>query len=297
MVSEKSLKRAEPDWRLKKCAKRNVVAKVDEESDSHLIRRWEEMNHEILVSIMKRLGVLDLIFSICFVCKSWLDATLDTFFPPQDVFSLSDFPLLLGSSSYNRRVQRRRFWRMVELHLNRDQARLHTKLVLPCIRLNKYGYLYIAKRLPSLRSLSLHMDSLRLRRPFLSVASYWKGLVEVECFGSCVKIVSELWNQIHTLRLLGEVQVTDAVVIARNFPRLTHLSLKKCTLMDNALSLILEGQKNLIYLDTTHALLREKNVCWAKDWDEDLLLKASRVTQYLRCEMRNCRYCYKSYSL
>lgn len=251
------------------------------------------MDHEILVSIMKRLDVLMLILSTCFVCKSWLNATLDALFPPHHVFDMRHYPLL-NSTSYT--LSRNRFWTMIQLHLNRNLPTQHyyTKLVLTQRTLTTSAYRYIAQRLPSITSLTLDIGMHKLLS-FRDFPPCWKELVEVECDASCVRVIGLLWNQIHTLRLrlYGDVKARDAISIANDFPCLTHLSLKNCKLSDNALSLILEGQKNLTYLDMTHARLGEKKD--AKDWDEDLLLKASKIPQFLRCEMGNCSSCFPCY--
>ncbi|KAJ7967768.1 hypothetical protein O6P43_011985 [Quillaja saponaria] len=51
-------------------------------------RKWDEMNHEIMVSTMKLLPRKELFITVCYVCKSWLSALLDSLFPPGDVLDL-----------------------------------------------------------------------------------------------------------------------------------------------------------------------------------------------------------------
>ncbi|XP_021737124.1 uncharacterized protein LOC110703642 [Chenopodium quinoa] len=252
------------------------------------------MDHEILVSIMKRLGLNMLLLSTCLVSKSWLNATLDALFPPCHAFDLRDCSVF-STTSHCQYRKRNRLWKMIELHLNRNLPTQHyyTSLVLRHRNLTIYAYRFIAQRLPSITSLTICNIGLPKLLKFRDFASCWKGLVEVDCDASCVRGIGLLWNQIHKLKLYGDIKVHEAISIANDFPCLTHLSLKYCKLSDDGLSLILEGQKNLTYLNMTHARVGGKRN--AKDWDKDLLLLASKIPQFLRCEMGNCCSCFPCY--
>ncbi|KAL2906573.1 hypothetical protein RDABS01_005283 [Bienertia sinuspersici] len=305
MVSENSnlLKRPRPlDWQrplpLRKHVKRNNnvppvkrnndVPHVEVVDDGHR-RRWEDMDHDILVSIMKRLDLRVLLIVICLVCKSWLNATLDALFPPNHVFSFRNYPLL--NSCHPFLHQRSRLWTMIKLHLNRN-LHCYTKLILSHGKLKISGFHYIAERTPSITSLFVHMNSQKLLR-FREFASCWKGLVELECYSvSCALVMGlVLGNQIQKLSLeYAEVNVQKAIDIVNYFPSLTHLSLEHCTLSNDALSVLLQPQKNLTYLDMRHACVNEKRD--PKDWDEQLLSKANNIPQFLRCESGYCSFCF-----
>lgn len=42
-------------------------------------RRWEDLNRDLLMAIFGRVGVVDLIAGVPFVCSSWRDASRDPF--------------------------------------------------------------------------------------------------------------------------------------------------------------------------------------------------------------------------
>lgn len=137
--------------------------------------------------------------------------------------------------------------------------------------------------------------------------SYWSELVEVHCrpiLVGCVvycKKVRKLYidDPDHDS---GFITNDVASAIAHDLPQLEHLALRRCFLTSMALSMILDGQKELKHLDTRHAvrfdddfitpLLKDmpfgKSIGWNGD---EILTKVTGINTYLECSRENCLEC------
>lgn len=139
---------------------------------------------------------------------------------------------------------------------------------------------------------------------------YWPGLVEVHCKPNFVRYFVVHCKKIRKLYVDdhdhtgGSITNDVASMIAYELPELDHLALFKCFLSSRALSIILDGQKRLEYLDTRHAIRFHdefitpkgtKGMCYGKsigwNYDDKILTSVARISTYLECSRESCSQC------
>ncbi|OMO76825.1 hypothetical protein CCACVL1_15387 [Corchorus capsularis] len=278
--------------------------------DENNLRRWEEMYHEILVNIMKRISLPDWGRSIGALkaCKSWLMAALDVFFPSH-VIDLRPHADAIAVESNCRII-------MVHVTLANDFRPLKlTELLFPKKCLPDMAYPFFARRLPSLRRFELPAGADFKRANVCSMVRFscWRNLEEVRLPVSSLHDLATHYKRIHTLRLFGAIGNSMASVIAKNFPLLKHLEIPYCFVSDDALSIMLDCHKSLITLDARHCCcVDEKYIpklsglktcdfetamhplfLMGNKWKEDeILQKAAGIKKLLRCGgINHCSQC------
>lgn len=127
--------------------KRKRVLEEEEEKDEggDMVMKgtanWAQMEHEILVSIMRRLTWAELGNTVCYVNKSWLSALLDSLFPPSS--SVLDLRLV---DSFQQKSDRQRFLHYMDMVLHRRPPTQYTQLLLPTTLFADEAYFYILER-------------------------------------------------------------------------------------------------------------------------------------------------------
>uniref|UniRef100_A0A803LVP1 F-box domain-containing protein n=1 Tax=Chenopodium quinoa TaxID=63459 RepID=A0A803LVP1_CHEQI len=235
------------------------------ESGTTTVWSWDEMNYDVLLKIMKRVPLGDRLCVACLVSKTWLSAVLDSMSPP-GVINL-------------KRLDCPKFQRMNNRYLVFLKRRLDTMPVDSCSAfyhgetfLQEYKYRYIAKRTPSMQKLIIPRAVPQFRRNF---------------------------TEVETLRLFGAVDDDIATIIRDRCPQLKRLRLDYCALSINALSIILDGHKDLELLDTRHSfrvpdcrILFSDRVSLCLEWnEEEIRCKAAGVKVHLKCARDRCRKC------
>ncbi|KAH9626901.1 hypothetical protein KSS87_002301, partial [Heliosperma pusillum] len=213
-------------------------------------RKWEDMDHEILILIMKKykwyqLGRFDFV-----ICKTWLSAFLDVLFPPGDVLDLrllddqGNFGGTFGVKFLEFDWKVRKFFHYLKLNLDRRSPNHYTKLVLCEGILHHKAYSDLAQRLPLLKSfvspVMISSCGPRLRpEPYvdsyhvvsLAMFRHWNNLEEVHCHYSMLWDLSSFCKSVRNLTLVGRPGyrqlLMDGMVlaIAKNFPHLDRLSM------------------------------------------------------------------------
>ncbi|XP_057520431.1 uncharacterized protein LOC130800782 isoform X1 [Amaranthus tricolor] len=284
-----------------------------------MVRKWNDMDHDILVNIMNRLrvpppmfwkgwpdyddddgftyreyymkgGEMSTLYNSFCVCKSWRLAVLDSVFPPANVL---DLHFLKG------RYSREKYCYLFYLKALLCRPHQYTKLYFPVcskiVLLTK-----VAQRLPKLKCLVQTKDDITCN--LFKLIPYWPELNEVHCTTALIPTLSKYCKNIKRMDLYGRIQDRRACILASDFPQLMHLNIQACLLSRNALSIILQRSPNLTYLDTRHAFsvrgsifdpLEENVIEWDKD---EVSRKAVGIKTYLHCAQRYCSYCAPLYS-
>ncbi|OMO55863.1 hypothetical protein CCACVL1_26942, partial [Corchorus capsularis] len=233
-------------------------------------RRWEDMDRDISVNIMVRVLHNERDFSRFYhlsICRSWLDALLDVYFPyGHYVFDLRPLAAL------DTKVLAKGFFISVKLVLAFRPTTHYSKMIVGnngLLRNYKLGISnskirgslipYMFDRLvPFLRELDLlAFDSYyRNKHEF---GPYCEKLEAIFCSALTVQTLSRYSKYIHTLRLYGIINHGAAELIGTSFPMLKHLEIPSCVLSVNALPIILNGHQNMHTLDTRHCFLASEN--------------------------------------
>ncbi|KAK9716612.1 hypothetical protein RND81_06G245200 [Saponaria officinalis] len=256
-------------------------------------RRWDEMNHEILICIMEKCpwypwypwypwGYQDFV-----ICKSWLSAFLDVLFPPGNVLDLRFLDIHSnfvggGSGPFSKYACCiRRFYHFLKLNFDRRSPNQYTKLISTECILHQQAYQDIPQRLPALKS-------------FVSPA---KISMLWELAGHCKSIRSLIFVGIFTSGY--EIPDHIASVIAEGFPLLERLSFSGHVFSFRGLSSILDGHQNLSYLDMKHSVCvpqvympkRWYPMTSDHPWPKDLSDKIAKLKTFSTCETKNCPEC------
>ncbi|OMO85373.1 hypothetical protein CCACVL1_10232 [Corchorus capsularis] len=195
------------------------IIRVDYDKDPSKRRRWEDMDHDILANIMKRL-LQGFLLSMKLV-------------------------LCLGPTTHYSR-----------LVVGKDRLLVNNKNKLRDLSPPPLDTEMFAKLAPNLRELELltfdnnytwsyfdKLESLTCASNLLYIVQY------AERYEKWIHI------HIHTLRLFGTINDGIAEIICTSFPLLKHLEIPSCILSVNALPIILDGLKNLLTLNTRHCFV------------------------------------------
>ncbi|OMO80474.1 hypothetical protein CCACVL1_12943 [Corchorus capsularis] len=287
------------------------------------------MDHEILVNIMKRSSLLQwgcrtgaIKTGAIKTCKSWLMAALDVFFPSPNIFDLRPHAHALATKSHRKIVIL-----YMTLAIDFRPPTSGTQLLFPKTRLPRKAYRFVAKRLPSLTRINLPAGAKIRVENLRAMVPYWSNLEHVRFPASVADSLGTHCKKIHTLYLFGAIGNYIASTIAENFPLLEHLRIPYCILSNDALSIMLDGHKSLITLDTRHCLCvdevliprifrnyqhcnpktavhrrffkprgkegNHRRYLKANEWNEDeILRKAAGINKFLQCGRKNdCSEC------
>ncbi|KAJ0987290.1 hypothetical protein J5N97_005646 [Dioscorea zingiberensis] len=240
------------------------------------------MKMDCLVSIFQRLGLVDMVLGVPFVCKSWHQASLDPqcwkvlnfrtldFMPSShfakrfsSLYSLKNFSV----STFMKLVIRRSSGFAVELFfppwLDAPLAEL-TGLPNECPRLKIIV-------LPCLFS----QDEMK-------IPEFIRGFKDLEClemeckprcFLELVKEINLKCKKLVGLSMAGYVKHEDALAMANLIPGLRYLNLSKSYMEKESLLVILDGCRDLERL--------EVKGCFALEVDDKVLRRASGIKTFL----------------
>ncbi|VFQ72683.1 unnamed protein product [Cuscuta campestris] len=266
------------------------------ETRSTTLRSWDDLNYDVLLDIIKRVPWYYRLYVVCLASKSWLSAVLDSLSNP-GVINLK----ILDNPELEQHLHNR-YFRFLKHMLDSKPADSWSSLILGDNLLLSHQYAYIAKRTLSLRQLVIPC-SVGKEYAFIQAAfRHWKKLRRVQCPVWLIKLYPRNFRRVKSLRLFGVVDDDAAIAVRDKCPQLKQLRLISCALSVNALSIILDGHKELELLDTRHSFcvsncmkigLCGVVVSQSLEWNEDEILrqKGSGIKVHLRCDQRRCARC------
>ncbi|KAG5531347.1 hypothetical protein RHGRI_026089 [Rhododendron griersonianum] len=225
-------------------------------------RKWEELDKDCLVNVIRRVGVESLLLSVPFVCKTWYEATLSPL-----CWRRLAFPQMLpddGNGTYSGFTSRLvnsyqvkgyfPFTRFIMSIVKRSN-RSATFLALP-VCCTKEALLYVADECPKLRALLLPYEfDLNYYSMIPGLLSKWTRL-EFLVLGDCLNM-EEILAQVNILckHLVGfgiisaYFEENEASAIVTFLPNIKYLSLNHAFMKRADLVTILKGCKELVYFD------------------------------------------------
>ncbi|KVH88849.1 F-box protein SKIP1-like [Cynara cardunculus var. scolymus] len=246
----------------------------EEADDSGLYSGWAELTHECLLNILTRLTFEDRWRGAMLVCKSWLQASMDS-----SLHSVFD----LESTFHSRPSESVRWWtpqferkvdNMLRSVVNWSDGGLTQIRVRHC---SDRSLSLVAQRCPNLEVLSIKSCPNVTDESMVNLASGCPKLRELDisyCYEisheslvmlgrKCTKIVTlkrNLMNWLDPSQHIGIVPTdylnacpqdgdSEVAAIGHFMPQLLHLELRFSKLSAKGLALVSEGCKNLEYLD------------------------------------------------
>ncbi|KAM7485777.1 hypothetical protein LguiA_001786 [Lonicera macranthoides] len=240
-------------------------------------RKWEDMEMDCLVNIFGRVGIESLVLDVPFVCKSWYKATLNPL-----CWQSLNFPIDLEYSRFRWFVNP---GDLIKGAVNRSQ-RSATRLDLPENCSNK-DILYALEECPLLKLLTLPSSVIDNHEGFIipSMINKLKNLetLMLQFSQDLEEIIAQINLHCKNFVFLSvtnaEISSDAAIAIVTLLPNIKGLALRGCELQRSDLVIILNGCKELKYMDVSNCIGFESD-------DAEILNLASHITTF-KCEGSN----------
>ncbi|KAF8412293.1 hypothetical protein HHK36_000254 [Tetracentron sinense] len=277
-----------------------------EDSDS-AVRRWEDMELDILVKIFESFNIIELTSGISRVCSSWrlaccdpiLWKTLDLELLESNFIKIPLPPFIWVSDHSDKQLMQ---VLKVALGLSRGSV--------TCLIFNFNLYpkdvhlIYTAERCPRLKRLVLPAWNRMTKDGITKAIRMWEDLESMTMPGIksppyVMKEISLHCKNFSELKIMGPCDISFATAITEFLPKLKILSLRCTMLFKEALILILDCLEHLEVLNISHCLLVEVPPSPApiriiRELDESILEKASRLEKFFTCQEDSCIMCQRT---
>lgn len=279
----------------------------EEEEVEVRVRRWEDLDHDILVKIFQCLDIWELTRSISHVCSAWRAACCDPVLWRTLDFSMfkSNFiKIPLDPYVYVNDHSHKALTRLLKLSLSLSRGNITSMFFHFNLYLSDDQLTYAAERCPRLRRLVMPAWN-RIRRTGICKAiRFWKDLesLTMPSIANPPYFIEEVANNCRNfseLKIMGPFENFFAATLVTHLPTLKILSLRCSMIIKDALLLILDSLKGLEVLNISHCLLIEvlpppapRRVM--KELDKDILDKASRLRKFLTCMEESCIMCQRT---
>ncbi|KAI8002732.1 F-box/LRR-repeat protein [Camellia lanceoleosa] len=261
--------------------------------------KWEDLNMDCLVNVFGRVGIESLLLDIPFVCKSWFKATLSCqSWHKLDFSQISIGPWFYYDGSKSSRLidkyQLKDNWAVTEFikYVIKRSKRSATFISLPgCC--TEEALIYIAEECPGLKTLMLplpHDHMLKIPK----LISNWKSLEFLRLGNSnqMQEFITEI--SIHCNNFVGLSVVSayiwkdEASAIVTLLPNINYLSLRYASMKKENLVMILQGCKELEYVDV-------RDCIGFNEGDDEILKFASHIRTFKHkgsCLFDDVDYCH-----
>ncbi|CBI31784.3 unnamed protein product, partial [Vitis vinifera] len=279
------------------------------EDGQSVVRKWEDMDIDILVKIFQSFDIFELTSGIAHVCRVWRMAACDPFlWKTLDLTKLEShfIKIPLEPYVYVSDQSDKSLTRLLKISLNLSQGNIRSLIFHFNLYLNDDQLTYIAERCPRLRRLVLPAWNRIKKSGICKAIRMWKDLESltmpsIENPPYLMEEISKNCNNFRELKIMGPCHVFFANTLVAFLPRLKILSLRCSVLLKEALLSILEGLKHLEVLNISHCLLIDSQRMNAqplppmkrvmKELDESILKAASRLREFLTCMNDSCTMC------
>ncbi|XP_021892209.1 F-box/LRR-repeat protein At3g48880 [Carica papaya] len=270
-----------------------------EEGDS-VVRRWEDLDTDILVKIFQSFDIFELTKGIAHVCSSWrlacrdpiLWKTLDLSMLKSNFIKIPLEPYVYVGGQSDEILTR-----LLKISLSLSHGSILTLIF--------HFNLYVSdEQCPRLRRLVLPAWNRIKKTGICRAVRMWPDLesLTMPSIANPPYIMEEIANNcknFSVLKVMGLFDKYFATTLTEYLPNLKVLSLRCSMLNRDALLIILDGLPNLEVLNISHCLLVESQPPPAqkrviKEIDKTILEKASRLREFLTCMEDNCIMCQRT---
>ncbi|KHN26664.1 F-box/LRR-repeat protein At3g48880-like [Glycine soja] len=277
-----------------------------EDNDSY-IRRWEDLDIDILVKIFQLLDIFELTSGISRVCSAWRMAccdpllwkTLDLSMLRSNFIKIPLEPFVYVDGRSDRTLTR-----ILKISLSLSQQSIMTLIFHFNLYVSDEQLTYTAERCPQLRRLVLPAWN-RIKKPGMCKAIRgWKELesLTMPSIANPPYILEEIsthCKNFSELKIMGPCDIFFVSSLAAFLPKLRILSLRCSMLYKDVLILILDNLQHLEVLNISHCVLMEalpapqqKRII--KEIDVTIRQKASRLREFLTCMEDSCVMCQRT---
>ncbi|KAL3498798.1 hypothetical protein ACH5RR_041530 [Cinchona calisaya] len=259
-------------------------------------RSWSDMPTDILLQIFAFLSVVDRIFNVSMVCRSWYSACSNKIiWNSLDLCEIKH--QLISSQNFVAKPQLQVIFKLV---INLGGENLTTLIIDPMLEVDDEHLIYAAERCPNLKQLGLPSlkgtTNLGLRTAF----SHWTNLESMfVSFGSCFpylhifKIIGENCPNFTELKLsVSCVDKKTASAITKSLPNLKVLSVRSFLFKKEAAITLLNVLMDLdkLYISICKLINNNDGSVFPPPimYDQRVLQRASRLQIYHTCFTGEC---------
>ncbi|XP_031280204.1 F-box/LRR-repeat protein At3g48880-like [Pistacia vera] len=262
------------------------------------VRRWEDLDTDILVKIFMSFDVFQLTFGIAHVCNSWRSACCDPLlWKTLDLSVLrSNFiKIPLEPYVYVDECSDKTLTCLLKISLSLSRGYIRTLIFHFNLYVRDKQFTYIVERLPQLRRLVMLAWN-KIKKDVICKAIHTWRCLESLTMPSIVNmpyLIQEIalnCKNFSELKVMGLFDIIFASTIAKFLPNLKILSLRCSVMVKDALMLILDDLPNLEVLNISYCLLIEGPLLppltpekIIKKLDKIILQKATRLCEFLTC--------------
>lgn len=276
--------------------------------DAHSsLRRWEDMNHDILVKIFQTLNIFDLILGIGQVCSTWrlaacdplLWRTLDLSILKSNFIKIPLEPYVYVDGRSDKTLTR-----VLKISLNLSHGNVSTLIFHYNLYISNDQLTYTAERCPRLKRLVMPAWNRIKEAGICHAIPIWKDLESLTMPSISnppvlMEEISENCKNFSELKIMGPFDVCFASTLVAFLPNLKVLSLRCSMILKDALVIILDGLKGLEVLNISHCLLVDappppapRNVL--RKLDSTVLERTSKLKKFISCMNDACVMCQRT---
>ncbi|KAF7813274.1 F-box/LRR-repeat protein [Senna tora] len=271
------------------------------------VRRWEDLDIDILVKIFQLLDIFQLTSGIAHVCSAWRMAccdpllwkTLDLSMLKSNFIKIPLEPFVYVDGRSDTTLTR-----LLKISLSLSRGNIRTLIFHFNLYISDDQLTYTAERCPKLRRLVLPAWNRIKKTGMCKAIRGWKDLESLTM--PSIAHPSYLLEEIATncqnfseLKIMGPCDINFASSLAMFLPKLRVLSLRCSTLYKDALILILDNLPNLEVLNISHCILMEtlpppQYKRMVREIDQCIRQKASRLREFFVCMQDSCIMCQRT---
>lgn len=271
------------------------------------VRRWEDLDIDILVKIFQTFDIVQLTSGIGQVCSTWRLAACDPL-----LWKMLDLSMLksnfikipLEPYVYVDGRSDRTLTRVLKIALNLSRGNILTLIFHYNLYVSDDQLTYAAERCPRLKRLVMPAWNRIKKTGICKAVHMWKDLesLTMPSIANPPYLMEEIGKnckKFSELKIMGPCDIFFASSLVTFVPNLKVLSLRCSILVRDALIILLDGLQQLEVLNISHCLLIEvptppapKKV--VSQIDELILQKASRLRNFITCMNQSCIMCQRT---
>ncbi|KAI4347533.1 hypothetical protein L6164_008340 [Bauhinia variegata] len=271
-----------------------------------IVRRWEDMDIDILVKIFHMFDIFELTSGIALVCSTWRMACSDPFlWKTLDLSMLKSNFIKIPLEPYVYVDERsdKTLTRLLKISLSLSRGSITTMIFHFNLYVSDDLLTYTAERSPRLRRLVLPAWN-RLKKTGMCKAIFcWKDLESLTMPSIAnppylLEAMAMNCANFSELKIMGPCDMFFASSLATHLPKLKVLSLRCSMLVKDVLIYILDSLQHLEVLNISHCIIVEilppPQRKRAIRLDESIRQKASRLRQFITCMEDSCIMCQRT---
>ncbi|XP_028756420.1 F-box/LRR-repeat protein At3g48880 [Neltuma alba] len=271
------------------------------------VRRWEDLDIDILVKIFELLDIFQLTSGIAHVCSTWRMAccdpllwkTLDLSMLKSNFIKIPLEPFVYVDGRSDTTLTR-----LLKISLSLSRGNIMTLIFHFNLYISDDQLTYTAERCPELRRLVLPAWNRIKKTGMIKAIRGWKHLesLTMPTIANPPYLLEEIaanCENFSELKIMGPCDLFFASSIATYLPKLRVLSLRCSTLLREVLILILDNLQHLEVLNISHCILMEtapppQHKRIIREIDPAIHEKASRLREFLTCMQDSCIMCQRT---